>query len=482
MRSKTTATASYVLFLRYRELDIEGKPLDFGHVKVFDQHPQNPILDREAAFAYRDWLIVKLLEAKGVKAAALSDLEKRKALQQHYFNPSDEAMQDPEPDREPEKPLKTPKSTSFFMEAARKFKERKTKLMPLPFLSEERNRPGIPDNSLGWYPKLSNGLFVVFMHNDKEAEVYADQPEDDWATQFKREIIDRVTAESRHYAVEPPPPYQSLANELAIYNKHKFATQNLKSEQRLSLTFFDDQEYHEGNPAEALKQIEILKTPFDWAEYAIKYWWGEKGKKVESVEPQQSTVATAKGHYAFPALEEAIAEGESQFLEYKPAMLFNFKTKKIGYEPKWNVAKTIAGFMNSLGGYLLIGYADNGEAKGLRYDFLLRDHGKDPFDYFRLEFDKLLNDYFPKPAQQFVEGRMVKIKGEKSRDVYVFIVQVRPSTFPVFVLRTEKDPVENTWFTIKKFVYRKTASTQEITDIEDIATYCRHKWPVILTG
>jgi predicted HTH transcriptional regulator len=159
-------------------------------------------------------------------------------------------------------------------------------------------------------------------------------------------------------------------------------------------------------------------------------------------------------------------------------MLFNFKTKKIGYEPKWNVAKTIAGFMNAYGGYLLIGYADNGEPKGLRYDFLLRDHGKDPFDYFRLEFDKLLNDYFPKPAQQFIEGRMSKVKGEKTRDIYVFIVQVRPATFPVFVLKTEKDPIENTWFTTKKFVYRKTASTQEITDIEDIATYCRHKWPV----
>jgi hypothetical protein len=50
--------------------------------------------------------------------------------------------------------------------------------------------------------------------------------------------------------------------------------------------------------------------------------------------------------------------------------------------------------MNAYGGYLLIGYEDNGEPRGLHYEILLRDNKKEPFTYFRLEFITLLNDYF----------------------------------------------------------------------------------------
>jgi hypothetical protein len=475
LRTQTTSSSYYIIFLRYRQADDSGRLVQYGDLKVFDQHPKNPIQNREEAFAYRDWLTTNLLQAKGIEAGKLSDLAKGKALQLHYFDPGVEGTEDLDVEEEEEKPAsKTPKSTSFFFQAAMKYKERQTKLQPVPFAEKpHRTKPGYPDNSLAWYPKLTNGLFVVFMHNDPELKPYAPQPDDDWTPNWKREIIDRITATSKHYNIEPPPPYQSLVNELAFFEKHGFSSK----ECRQTIRFFDDQEYHEGNPQEAFHEVEILKTSFDWTPYQQAFWWGEP-QAVLTSDIQTLPTPETKVSDELPSLEIAVAEGESIHLEYKPAMLYNFKTKKIGYEPKWNVAKTIAGFLNAKGGYLLIGYSDKGESIGLRYDFSLRSHGKDPFDYFRLEFDKLLNDYFPKPAHPFIEGRMTKVKGEKAKDTFVFVVKVKPSTFPVFVLKTEKDANENTWFTTKKFVYRKTASTQEITDIEDIATYCRHKWPV----
>jgi len=56
-----------------------------------------------------------------------------------------------------------------------------------------------------------------------------------------------------------------------------------------------------------------------------------------------------------------IQRGESNQVEFKPSLLYNFKTGKAGLSPKFYTAKTICAFLNSNGGVLFIGLTDKGE-------------------------------------------------------------------------------------------------------------------------
>lgn len=63
-----------------------------------------------------------------------------------------------------------------------------------------------------------------------------------------------------------------------------------------------------------------------------------------------------------------IGGGESQGLEYKASLRFDYTTKTVNRELTRVVAKTVAAFMNSSGGTLLIGVSDDGAVLGLQND------------------------------------------------------------------------------------------------------------------
>src|SRR5262249_42342741 len=67
-------------------------------------------------------------------------------------------------------------------------------------------------------------------------------------------------------------------------------------------------------------------------------------------------------------IRELIRRGETSRVEFKASLRFDFKEQKVNKELTKVVVKTIAGFMNSEGGTLLIGVADNGDVVGLERD------------------------------------------------------------------------------------------------------------------
>ncbi len=65
---------------------------------------------------------------------------------------------------------------------------------------------------------------------------------------------------------------------------------------------------------------------------------------------------------------DLILEGENEFVEFKASLRWNNYTKKFDKNVENACLKTIAAFVNSNGGTLLIGVTDNGEICGVEHD------------------------------------------------------------------------------------------------------------------
>ncbi len=77
-------------------------------------------------------------------------------------------------------------------------------------------------------------------------------------------------------------------------------------------------------------------------------------------------------------LKSLIGKGESETIEFKSSLRWDFEQKTANKALESAVLKTIAGFMNNQGGTLLIGVDDNGTIVGLERDYsTLRRKGRD---------------------------------------------------------------------------------------------------------
>lgn len=237
-----------------------------------------------------------------------------------------------------------------------------------------------------------------------------------------------------------------LEREIYYYGQHNYHTKDTE----ITIVFCDSNEWQEGYRDDEPGTYIILKTPFDWTDMDKPYWWGEK----EAEELQQQPIKSR-------SYEEIIADGETNQVEFKPALLYNFITKKAGIGVKGIIAKSICGFLNARGGFLFLGVSDKGKPQGLSYDFSLAGE-KNRRDFFRLEFDDCIKQFLPLSAKENVYGEFVTVDG-----VEVFVVFVFPSkSKPIFMNGQHG----------KEFYVRWTASTRQLTDIEELTTYCLEHW------
>lgn len=204
---------------------------------------------------------------------------------------------------------------------------------------------------------------------------------------------------------------------------------------------------------------EILDTPFNWGGYDVPYY-GEIVPTVEIVINELRNEPIKKSY------QQLIDGGENNQVEFKPNLLFyhDKDKEKSGYRMyvRHIIAKVICSFLNSNGGYLFIGVQDNKDIGGLEDDFsLARPEGKDPKDYFTLEVDKVIRDYF-KSFSSNISGEFTMIDG-----IEIYVFTVFPSKHrPVFI-----DGKFN-----KEFYVRLMGSSEPFIDIEDITSYCIEKW------
>jgi hypothetical protein len=105
-------------------------------------------------------------------------------------------------------------------------------------------------------------------------------------------------------------------------------------------------------------------------------------------------------------LLELIKAGESASLEFKSTMRVNLKTGKKGKEIEIAWLKTVAGFMNSDGGILLIGVEDDGNICGIEQD------GFENEDKCRLHFKNLINAHIGPEFSRFINLKVRSVQGK----------------------------------------------------------------------
>jgi hypothetical protein len=146
---------------------------------------------------------------------------------------------------------------------------------------------------------------------------------------------------------------------------------------------------------------------------------------VESRDAQQSLPPRGRAdRAAFYA--GLINGGETETVEFKSTLRFDFETRSLNKELAKAVAKTLCGFMNASGGYLFIGVGDEGQPVGIDEDIKLLT--KKTLDGFLSAFHQVVSDLIGKEFTRFVHPEIAHYKGTN-----VCCVRVEPSSQPAWL-------------------------------------------------
>ncbi len=118
----------------------------------------------------------------------------------------------------------------------------------------------------------------------------------------------------------------------------------------------------------------------------------------------------------------AIRGGENESLEFKSTLRWNLKANKPGKEIELAALKTIAAFMNSEGGSLIVGLGDDGSILGIEADRFGNE------DKFLLHFNNLIKQHIGLEFSKYISFCIIRIE-----DKSIFVVDCRKAELPVYV-------------------------------------------------
>lgn len=151
-----------------------------------------------------------------------------------------------------------------------------------------------------------------------------------------------------------------------------------------------------------------------------------------------------------PPIEKLIADDERGDVEFKSSLRWDIREDKKSTDITHASLKTIAAFLNTNGGYLLIGVADDGAAVGIDVDKF------DSKDKFRLHLNNVIKQKMGALVTTSISVKFVEFEGRE-----VCIVHCQASTFPVYVKLSAED---------EAFFIRSDASTTRLM-ASDIVKY-----------
>ncbi len=104
------------------------------------------------------------------------------------------------------------------------------------------------------------------------------------------------------------------------------------------------------------------------------------------------------------ALETLVHGGESDHVEFKSTMRWNLRADKPGKEIEKAWLKSVVAYLNTDGGFLFIGIADDGEVLGLENDKFANE------DKFLLHFDNLIKQHIGLEFASFIKAEIRTLK------------------------------------------------------------------------
>jgi predicted HTH transcriptional regulator len=156
-------------------------------------------------------------------------------------------------------------------------------------------------------------------------------------------------------------------------------------------------------------------------------------------------------------VQELIALGEGGNLEFKSTLQWDVVQRQINKGLRISVLKTIAAFMNSDGGTLIIGVEDTGLVYGLDDDLKTVQHSTDK--YLQLLFGLITEHMGPQYSA------LMKVRIEPINDKQVCVVDVDKAPEAVFVAGQKG----------KEF-YIRVGNTTRALDPEQAVSYIDSNW------
>jgi CheY-like chemotaxis protein len=127
-------------------------------------------------------------------------------------------------------------------------------------------------------------------------------------------------------------------------------------------------------------------------------------------------------------IELLISSGETNKVEFKSTLRQNLFTKKNEARIENQCLKTVVGFLNNKGGYLMVGVDDNGNGLGLDADRFKNN------DKFLLHWFNLLKETIGADLIRFIESEILYYKGKQ-----ILIVGCEPASRPVYFNRDSEE-------------------------------------------
>ena len=154
------------------------------------------------------------------------------------------------------------------------------------------------------------------------------------------------------------------------------------------------------------------------------------------------------------ATESIIAQGESNKIEFKSSLRYNHHIDKFDKNIKHAALKTIAAFLNSKGGILIIGVNDSGEIIGTQKDDFKNE------DKMLLHATNLIRDNIDNTHLKFLTLIPEEINGE-----ILLRIDVEPSTMPAYV-KNNRDV----------YFYVRTGPSTTALPVSEVYDYIRHRF------
>lgn len=158
------------------------------------------------------------------------------------------------------------------------------------------------------------------------------------------------------------------------------------------------------------------------------------------------------------SISDLIAQGESDYLEFKSSIRWDYKTNKVNKGLQEVIAVAIAGMLNGKGGTLLIGVADDGRMLGIEQD--LQTLQKPNIDGFQLVVTDIVKTHLGIEHMVRIHLHFELVDGKQ-----ICVVVIEKSPTPVFFATGEGH----------KFWARMGNSTRSL-DVKATTSYIQEHW------
>lgn len=127
-----------------------------------------------------------------------------------------------------------------------------------------------------------------------------------------------------------------------------------------------------------------------------------------------------------PNILQLVEQGENEQIEFKESFRWDTRQEAINRKLEYVIAKTIAAFLNSVGGTLLIGVADNGQIVGIERD--LQKVKYKNTDGFYQKLTQTIETYLGIGVTHYISTSFESIENK-----FVCVIKIKQSRKPVYL-------------------------------------------------